>query len=73
MIFQGCFISLIWVKNVYIYNKEKQDHALEKSLDNLLIKKCSKVIKKQIKKVKLDLKINNYNRSVGAMLSGQVI
>ena len=59
-------------KNVYIYNKEKQDHALEKSLDNLLIKKCSKVIKKQIKKVKLDLKINNYNRSVGAMLSGQL-
>ena len=31
-----------------------------------------KVIKKQIKKVKLDLKINNYNRSVGAMLSGQL-
>ena len=59
-------------KNVNIYNKEKQDHALEKSLDNLLIKKCSKVIKKQIKKVKFDLKINNYNRSVGAMLSGHL-
>ena len=38
-------------KNVYIYNREKQDHALEKSLDNLLIKKCSKIIKKQLRKL----------------------
>ncbi|MEO7129350.1 MAG: glutamate synthase subunit alpha, partial [Rhodoferax sp.] len=48
---------------------EKQDHGLEKSLDNLLIEKSRPAIERG-EKVKFIEVVRNVNRSLGAMLSG---
>ena len=48
-----------------------QDHAIDKVLDLELIKLSEEAIK-TAKKVEIDLNIKNFNRSVGAMLSGKV-
>ena len=50
LIFQGYFISLIWVK-MFTFITKKQDHALEKSLDNLLIKNVQKSLKNKLRKL----------------------
>ncbi len=56
---------------VAIYNCEEQDHGLEKALDNELIKQAKPALEKG-KAVQIETSIRNYNRTVGAMLSGQV-
>ncbi len=56
---------------VAIYNAERQDHGLDKVLDNKLIEMCREAIEDK-KPVKLDLPIKNVDRSTGAMLSGQI-
>ncbi|MBL8013542.1 MAG: glutamate synthase subunit alpha, partial [Candidatus Omnitrophica bacterium] len=56
---------------VAIRHVSRQDHALEKALDNSLIAQCKDAIEKQ-KAVRVESKIVNVNRTVGTMLSSAV-
>lgn len=58
-------------KEVAIRHVGKQDHALEKALDNELIQKSKDAIEHQ-KKVSFNSKILNVNRTVGTMLSSAI-
>ncbi|MFN4116361.1 MAG: glutamate synthase-related protein, partial [Inhella sp.] len=51
---------------------ETQDHGLEKALDNKLIQRCLPAIEKG-ERVQFMEDARNLNRSVGAMLSGELI
>jgi glutamate synthase (NADPH/NADH) large chain len=53
------------------FNCEKQEHPIEDILDRQLIE-LSKNALKQKTRVNISLPIHNYNRSTGAMLSGEV-
>ncbi len=57
--------------DVAIFNCEKQDHGLEKALDNKLIAETKKSLKNG-SKTKIKSIVQNVNRSVGTMLSGQI-
>ncbi|MEN8219144.1 MAG: glutamate synthase large subunit [Pseudomonadota bacterium] len=57
--------------DVAVYNCEKQDHGLEKALDHVLIKQALPALE-QGEAVRMSMQIHNYNRSFGAMLSGEV-
>lgn len=50
---------------------QKQDHGLEKALDNELIEVCQKAIKNQ-EVVRAQFEIFNFNRTVGTMLGSEV-
>jgi glutamate synthase (NADPH/NADH) large chain len=50
---------------------ETQDHGLDKALDNQLIALARPALEKG-EKVNIDLPVRNINRTVGAMLAGQV-
>ncbi len=54
------------------YQVDVQDHGLDKSLDVSLIEKCRPAIERG-EKVQLMETARNVNRSVGAMLSGELI
>lgn len=54
-----------------MYCTEKQEHAIDGVLDCKLIELAEPALKAG-KPLKLDFKINNSNRSVGTMLSGEV-
>uniref|UniRef100_A0A451A3D9 Glutamate synthase [NADPH] large chain n=2 Tax=Candidatus Kentrum sp. TUN TaxID=2126343 RepID=A0A451A3D9_9GAMM len=56
---------------VAIYHCEPQDHALEKALDHQLIEKARPALESG-EKVQIQLPVKNINRTVGAMLSGEV-
>src|SRR5881398_3672729 len=56
---------------IAIYNCEKQDHHLEKVLDRRLIDKAKAALDRGAP-VKIEMEINNTDRSAGAMLSGSV-
>uniref|UniRef100_A0A450W2A7 Glutamate synthase [NADPH] large chain n=1 Tax=Candidatus Kentrum sp. LPFa TaxID=2126335 RepID=A0A450W2A7_9GAMM len=56
---------------VAIRYSEPQDHGLEKALDHQLIEKARPALENG-QKVRIDLPVKNINRTVGAMLSGQV-
>ncbi|MDH3831932.1 MAG: glutamate synthase large subunit, partial [Gammaproteobacteria bacterium] len=56
---------------VGIYHTEKQDHGLDKALDNELIALSREALDNK-KAVKIDLPVCNTNRTVGTMLSGEV-
>jgi glutamate synthase (NADPH/NADH) large chain len=56
---------------VGIYHNEAQDHGLDKALDNELIR-LSQAALDNGTPVKIDLPVCNTNRTVGAMLSGEV-
>ena len=58
-------------KDVALYNSEVQDHQLERALDNELIAKANDAIKSKTP-VSFESPIRNINRSVGAMLSGEI-
>jgi glutamate synthase domain-containing protein 3 len=49
----------------------EQDHGLEKALDNQLITLCAGALE-QNKRTRLELPIRNVDRTVGAMLSGEI-
>jgi glutamate synthase domain-containing protein 2/glutamate synthase domain-containing protein 1/glutamate synthase domain-containing protein 3 len=51
---------------------EAQDHGLEKALDHRLIEKCRPALERG-EKVQLIEGVRNVNRTVGAMLSGELI
>jgi glutamate synthase (NADPH) large chain len=57
--------------SVAVYNCERQDHGLDKVLDNKLIELCKPAIERK-KPVKHELSIKNTDRSAGAMLSGEI-
>ena len=54
------------------YNCEKQDHRLDRALDHILIRDSQPALERKLP-VKLERKIRNANRSVGAMLSHEVV
>ena len=54
------------------FQVELQDHRLEKALDVKLIEKCRPAIERG-EKVQFMEEVRNVNRSVGAMLSGELI
>jgi len=57
--------------DVGIYHTGKQDHGLDKALDNELIKLAGEALDNKTP-VRIDLPVRNTNRTVGAMLSGEV-
>jgi glutamate synthase domain-containing protein 3 len=57
--------------NVAVRNVMKQDHGLEFALDNELIKLSEPALQRK-EKVRHELKIQNVNRTVGAMLSSKI-
>jgi len=56
---------------VATFNNEKQDHGLEKALDNKLIEQAKPALERG-EAVTIETPITNVNRSVGAMLSGRI-
>ena len=58
-------------ENVAIYNSERQDHGLDKVLDQKLIDKSGPALEDK-QPVKIDMEIGNTDRTTGAMLSGRV-
>ncbi len=56
---------------VALYQCEEQNHGLESALDHRLIALAAPALERQ-EPVTIDLPIRNSNRTVGAMLSGQV-
>jgi glutamate synthase (NADPH/NADH) large chain len=56
---------------VGIYHTEAQDHGLDKALDNELIRLSQNALEGKTP-VKIDLPVCNTNRTVGAMLSGEI-
>ena len=59
------------VEGATIYHSETQDHELDHVLDRTLIEKAKPALDNG-KKVKIELPIKSFNRTVGAMLSGQI-
>jgi glutamate synthase (NADPH/NADH) large chain len=60
-------------KNTEVYCTRKQDHRLNLALDNKLIELAQKSIQRRNKKTHVELPIVNTNRTVGAMLSYEVV
>jgi glutamate synthase (NADPH/NADH) large chain len=58
-------------KGVAIYNCEKQDHGLERVLDNKLIELAKPALEAK-RAVKHELAIKNTDRTAGTMLSGEI-
>jgi glutamate synthase domain-containing protein 2/glutamate synthase domain-containing protein 3 len=58
-------------KNVAVRNVMKQDHGLDKALDNKLIELAQPAIQRG-EKVRQELNVINVNRTVGTTLSGEV-
>ncbi|MCK5446413.1 MAG: glutamate synthase subunit alpha, partial [Rhodospirillaceae bacterium] len=58
-------------EGVAVYNCETQDHGLDKAIDNDLIKQARATIDGG-KPVKIKAKFLNVNRTIGAMLSGEI-
>src|SRR5476651_28734 len=56
---------------VEIWNSERQDHGLDKALDNKLIAAAQPALTKG-QPVQVEMLVGNVNRTVGAMLSGEV-
>ena len=57
--------------DVAVYNRETQDHGLDKALDNKLIEQAAPALERG-ETVKIASPVSNFNRTVGAMLSGRV-
>jgi len=56
---------------VAIYNCETQDHGLDQALDHTLIRQAEQALA-QGNPVQISVSVRNVNRTVGAMLSGEV-
>ena len=54
-----------------LWNKDSQDHGLEKALDHQFIADCQPALEKG-EAVRAEYAIRNVNRTAGAMLSGEV-
>ena len=70
--FSGVFAVPDAGKEVAIFNSETQDHGLDKALDHMLIEKSTPALERG-EAVRLeDINVTNANRTVGAMLSGEI-
>jgi glutamate synthase (NADPH/NADH) large chain len=69
--FSKLFTKPVAPEGVAIYHCESQDHRLEDVLDRKLIKEATAALDRGAP-VKIKSEIKNINRSVGAMLSGEV-
>jgi glutamate synthase (NADPH/NADH) large chain len=58
-------------REVAVYNCEAQDHGLEQALDHELIRQAEPALTRG-EPVRIELPVQNYNRTVGTMLSGRV-
>lgn len=58
-------------EGVSIHHCETQDHGLEKAIDHKLIEMASPALEKG-EPVKIEVDVQNFNRSFGAMLSGRL-
>lgn len=58
-------------KDIPIRHVSRQDHGLEKALDNKLIESCIEALDNKIF-TSFDCKIKNINRTVGTMLSSEI-
>ena len=56
---------------VALYNRERQDHGLDRALDHRLIEQAEPAIERR-EKVEIETAIGNANRAFGAMLSGRI-
>jgi glutamate synthase (NADPH/NADH) large chain len=56
---------------VAIHQCEKQDHGLDKALDNMLIEKSAAALESGTP-VRIETPVANTNRTIGAMLSGEI-
>ncbi|HTO47040.1 MAG TPA: glutamate synthase-related protein, partial [Burkholderiales bacterium] len=56
---------------VAVYNSERQDHGLEKALDNRLIELAEPALERR-EQVTIEMPIRNINRTVGTMLSHEI-
>ena len=73
---QGLDLSRIFDKpkagpDVAVFNCEKQDHGLDKALDNQLIEQAMLALENATP-VSIEMPVKNVNRTVGAMLSGEI-
>ena len=57
--------------NIAIHHVSRQDHGLEKAMDNRLIESCREAIENKTH-VQFDCSIHNTNRTVGTMLSSEI-
>ncbi|MEI8196400.1 MAG: glutamate synthase large subunit, partial [Phycisphaerae bacterium] len=57
--------------HVEVYCTKKQDHGLDKALDRIIIQKAHAALDKK-EKCRIDLPVNNINRTVGTMLSHEI-
>ncbi|MBC8337278.1 MAG: glutamate synthase large subunit [Alphaproteobacteria bacterium] len=57
--------------DIAIFNSETQNHGLDKALDNELIEQARPALDTG-KPVRIEMPIRNINRTVGAMLSGEI-
>ena len=70
--FSGIFTVPDAGREVAIFNSESQDHGLDQALDHQLIEKSAAALERR-EAVRLDdVIVTNVNRSVGAMLSGEI-
>ncbi|MBX3498926.1 MAG: glutamate synthase large subunit [Alphaproteobacteria bacterium] len=58
-------------EGVAIWNSERQDHGLERALDHQLIAAAGPALDKR-DPVQIEREVRNVNRTVGAMLSGEI-
>ena len=58
--------------NVAIHNVQKQDHGLERSLDNMRLIELARPAVERGEQVFAELPIQNTNRTVGTTLSGEI-
>ncbi|MBT3307740.1 MAG: glutamate synthase subunit alpha, partial [Alphaproteobacteria bacterium] len=73
---KGIDLSRVFAKpqvddDVAVYNCETQNHGLEKALDNALIEQAKAALDDQ-QPVHITMPVQNTNRTVGAMLSGEI-
>jgi glutamate synthase (NADPH/NADH) large chain len=69
--FSKLFVKQKEEKGQKIYHSEKQNHHLERVLDQKLIERSQASLDRGAP-VRIEMEINNTNRSAGAMLSGKV-
>ncbi|UGQ46516.1 glutamate synthase-related protein [Massilia endophytica] len=69
--FSRIFYQAVTDKPLAIYHNEEQEHGLEKALDHKLIAQARAALEKG-ERVSFISPVRNLNRTVGAMLSGEV-
>jgi len=70
--FSGIFTVPDAGKEVAIFNSETQDHGLDKALDHMFIEKATPALERGEAVRFEDINVTNANRTVGAMLSGEI-